>query len=281
MVSPLHVLVTGATGNQGGALSRILLKKGHHVRAFVRNADSAAAKDLEGLGAEVKTGNFDDISSIQQAAQGIDSIFAMATPYSGADVETRHGMNLANAAKGAGVKHLLYSSVGSANRATGVEHFDSKFKVEEHIKSLGIPYTIVGPAYVMDNLLGPWMVPGLKTGQLVQPLPPSRKLQQISFSDIADFMLLVLEHQDQFFGKRLDIASDEVSGLEVAGILSQVTNHTIQYVQKPIEGMEVMYEWFDQVGYSVDISSLRHDYPEIIWHTFEEWAKGQDWSMLE
>lgn len=259
----------------------MLLKKGYRVRAFVRKAESAAAKDLEGLGAELKAGNFDDVSSIERAAQDVDAIFAVATPYSGVDVETRHGMNLANAAKAAGVQHLLYSSVASANRATGVDHFDSKYKIEEHIKTLGIPYTIVAPAYVMDNVLGPWMIPGLKSGQLMQPLPPPRKLQQISFSNIADFMALVLEHKDQFIGRRLDIASDEVSGLEVADILSRVTGHTIQYFQGPIEGMEVMYQWFDKVGYSVDIPSLRRDYPEMGWHTFEEWAKGQDWGMLE
>ena len=277
----LHVLITGASGNQGGRLARILLKKRHRVRAFVRKTDSAVAKELEGLGAEVRAGDFDDVSSIQQAAQGVDAMFAVATPYSGTDVETRHGLNLANAAKGAGVPHLLYSSVSDANRNTGIAHFDSKYKVEEHIKTLGIPYTIVAPAYVMDNLLGYWMIPGLKSGQLTQPLPPSRKLQQTSFSNNADFMALVLENQDRFIGKRLNIASDEVSGLEVAEILSRVAGRTIQYVQGPIEGMEIMYQWFDKVGYSVDIPSLHREYPEIGWHTFEEWAKLQDWSILE
>lgn len=275
------VLVTGATGNQGGALSRLLLKKGHRVKALVRSPDHAAAKELEGLGAEVITGNFNDVSSIQLAAQGVEAMFAVATPYSGPEVETRHGMNLANAAKGAGVMHLLYSSVANANRDTGIEHFDSKCKVEEHIKTLDIPHTIVAPAYVMDNLLSPWSVLDFKSGQLKQPLPPSRKLQQISYSDIAAFMGIVLERRDQFIGKRIDIASDEVSGLEVADTLSQVTGHTIQYVKAPIEGVEVMYQWFDQVGYTVDIASLHNDYPEIKWHTFEEWARGQDWSMLE
>ncbi|MCZ6613417.1 MAG: hypothetical protein O6762_01905 [Thaumarchaeota archaeon] len=79
----------------------------------------------------------------------------------------------------------------------------------------------------------------------------------------------------------MDIASDEVSGLEVAEILSRVTGRTIQYVQGSIEGMEIMCQWFDKVGYSVDIPSLHREYPEIGWHTFEEWAKRQDWGMLE
>ena len=102
------VLVTGATGQQGGAVARVLLKRGHRVRGFTRRADSPAARQLERLGAELAIGNFDDPASIERAAEGVDAVYAMATPYeAGIEVETRQGITLVDAVKAAGVEHLI------------------------------------------------------------------------------------------------------------------------------------------------------------------------------
>jgi uncharacterized protein YbjT (DUF2867 family) len=286
MSNSLSVLVTGATGKQGNPVARVLLEKGHRVRALTRKPDSAAAQELKRLGAELATGNFDDRATLERAARGVDAVFAMATPYeAGTDVEIRQGITLADAVKAAGVKHLVYSSVGSADRKTGIPHFDSKYKIEEHIKGLGVPYSIIGPVFFMDNLISPWWLPGLQQGKFVIALPRSRKLQQIAVTDIGEFAVLVLEHRQQFLGKRLDIASDDVSPAEVAEILSRVTGHKIESVEQPIEEVRgvsedwaKMFEWFNRVGYSADIARLRRDYPQVGWHTFEQWAKAQDWS---
>ena len=88
MSNKLTVLVTGATGKQGGAVARLLLKKGHHVRAFTRKPDSLAAQELKRLGAELATGNFEDRASVERAAKSTDAIFAMSTREAGAEVET-------------------------------------------------------------------------------------------------------------------------------------------------------------------------------------------------
>jgi uncharacterized protein YbjT (DUF2867 family) len=141
----------------------------------------------------------------------------------------------------------------------------------------------------MENLLSPWTLPQLKEGRLPMALPSSRPLQQITPSDIAAFTALVLERREEFVDRRVDIASDELSGEEVAEILSGVTGREIHYVELPLEQVRQaigedgarMFEWFDQVGYSADISALRREHPEVGWHTFEGWAKEQDCSVLE
>jgi uncharacterized protein YbjT (DUF2867 family) len=220
----------------------------------------------------------------------MDAIFVVATPFeAGMEAETRHGIAAADAAKAAGVGHIVYSSVANADKDTGIPHFDSKRKVEEHIEGLGIPYTIVAPVYFMENLLSPWTLPELKEGRLPMALPSSRPLQQTALSDIAAFTALVLENRDRFGGRRVDIASDELAGEKAAEILTRVTGREIHYVELSLEQVRQamgedgarMFEWFDQVGYSADIEALRRENGGIGWHTFEDWAKEQNWSGLK
>jgi uncharacterized protein YbjT (DUF2867 family) len=159
---------------------------------------------------------------------------------------------------------------------TGIPHFESKYKVEQHIKNLGIPYTIIGPTFFMENLLGP----GLEQGELALPLPSSSILQQSALQNIAEFSALVLEQRKPFLGKRIDIASDEVTGDQAAEILSNVLGYKIKYVPVQLEqvyqaneDMARMYEWYDKVGTGIDILALHQEYPEVNWLTFRDWAK--------
>jgi uncharacterized protein YbjT (DUF2867 family) len=289
MSNSLSVLVCGATGKQGGALARRLLEKGHSVRAFIRRPDSSAAKELERLGAELTEGDFEDPTTIEKAARGMDAVFVVATPFeAGTNTEIRHGIGAADAAKGAGVSHLVYSSVAGADQDTGIPHFDSKREVEKHIEGLGVPYTIVAPVYFMENLLVPWMLSELEEGRLPMALPASRPLQQIALADLAAFTAVVLENREEFVGRRVDIASDEFTGEEVAQNLTRATGREIEYVGLPLEQVRKtmgedgarMFRWFDQTGYSAAIDALRQEHPEVGWHTFEEWAMAQDWSAL-
>ena len=282
------VLVTGATGKQGGAVTRRLLRAGHSVRALTRNPDSPAAAALRALGAEVVRGDFEDRDSLRAAAEGRDAAFVVSTPFeAGMDAETRQGINAVDAARDAGVGYVVYTSVASADQKTKIPHFDSKFLVEEHLKASGVPHAIIAPVYFMENAFMPWVLPGLKEGAYASPLTPDRGLQQIALDDIGAFAAHVLEHRDQFNGRRIDIASDELSGKQFAKILSTVTGRKIGYTQislDPIRAMSedfaVMYEWFERVGYSIDLAKLRQEYRAIGWHGFKDWTKKQDWSVL-
>ena len=156
----------------------------------------------------------------------------MGTPFEdGTEGETRRGKLMADIAKENKVEHLVYSSVANADKNTGIPHFESKYKIEQHIKNLRIPHTIIGPTFFMENLLGP----GLEQGQLALPLSPSSILQQSALQNIAEFSALVLERRKPFLGKRIDIASDEVTGEQAAEILSNVLGNKIGYVSVPLQ----------------------------------------------
>jgi uncharacterized protein YbjT (DUF2867 family) len=285
----LNVLVTGATGKQGGHLVRELLARGHSVRAMTRKPDSPAAAELAGRGVTIVTGNFDDQGSLERAARGVDTVFAMSTPYeSGSKTETREGINIVRAAVTSGVKHLVYSSVAGADRATGIPHFDSKFEVEKEIRRSGVPFTIVAPVFFMENFLADYMAAEIAKGSISMALPATRRVQQIAVSDIAQFTALVIERRESFLGKRIDIASDELTGVTVATAISEVMGRHIKYTALPIEAarssnndLALMFEWFDRVGYDADIVGLRSLYPEVDWHRFSDWAGEQDWSRLK
>jgi uncharacterized protein YbjT (DUF2867 family) len=272
-----NILVTGATGQQGGSLAKLLLQKKHKVYALTRNAQSSAAQDLGNRGANIVKGDLDDSDSLKRAVKDVESVFLMGTPFEdGTEGEIRRGKLMADIAKENNIEHLVYSSVANADKNTGIPHFESKYKVEQHIKNLGIPYTIIGPTFFMENLLGP----GLEQGQLALPLSQSTTLQQSALENIAEFSALVLERRKPFLGKRIDIASDEVTGEQAAEILSNVLGNKIRYVPIPLEqvyqaneDMARMYEWYGKVGTGIDISALRQENPEVNWLTFRDWAK--------
>ncbi|KPK09636.1 MAG: nucleoside-diphosphate sugar epimerase [Anaerolineae bacterium SG8_19] len=283
------VLVTGATGSQGGSVVQALLERGHKVRGMTRNADSSAAEKLRLRGVEVVAGDFIDQDSLVRAANGVDTVFTMTTPFEeGVEAETAQGIAITNAAKEAGVGHLIYSSVANADKATGIPHFDSKYEVEKHIASSGLPYTIIAPVYFMENLTTPWSVPGLRQGKLALALPADQPLQQIAVRDIGAFAAAVIERRESVFGHRYDIAGDEISGEESAAIFSEATGRKIQYESFPpdalraqSEDMALMFEWLNDTGYSADIAGLRRDFPEVTWLDFATWIGRQDWSVLD
>jgi uncharacterized protein YbjT (DUF2867 family) len=273
------ILVTGATGQQGGSLARLLLRKKLKVYALTRNAQSVSAQDLRNKGANIVKGDLDDSDSLEHAVKDVESVFLMGTPFEdGTEGETRRGKLMADIAKENGIEHLVYSSVANADKNTGIPHIESKYKVEQHIKSLGIPYTIIGPTFFMENLLGS----GLGQSQQTLPLSSSSILQQSALQNIAEFSALVLEGYDPFLGKRIDIASDEVTGEQAAEILSNKLGYKIKYVPVPLErvykvneDMVRMYDWYEKVGTGINISALHLEYPEVNWLSFKDWAKLQ------
>ena len=127
-----------------------------------------------------------------------------------------------------------------------------------------------------------YLKPGLEQGQLALPLSPSSILQQSALQNIAEFSALVLEHSKTFLDKRIDIASDEVTGEQTTKVLSNELGRKIRYVHIPLdrvregnEDMARMYEWYEMVGTGIDIPSLHQEYPQVNWLSFKDWAKSQ------
>lgn len=240
------------------------------------------------MGIEVWGGNLEDPRSVEAAAKDCSVAYIVATPFEkGPDYETRIATTAMDAARSAGVPYIVYSSVSDADRNTGIPHFESKANAERHLQKMGIDYAIVAPVFFMENLTMPWMTAGLASGVLAMGLPEDRKLQGVAVRDIAAFSALAVEQRNAFRGKRVNIAGDEVAPIDMARRLSEATGRKISYQQVPLaqirkqsEDSAKMFEWFDRVGYSVDIPQLRKDYPSVGWQTFGAWAGTQDWKRV-
>jgi uncharacterized protein YbjT (DUF2867 family) len=282
----LAVVVTGATGQQGGAVVKSLLERGHQVRAVTRDTDSAKARELAKAGVTLVRASLEDTAALTKALEGATSLFAMTTPFGGGtQAETRQGISAADAAKAADV-HLVFTSVGSANRQTGVPHFDSKYEVERHIATIGVRATVLAPVYFMENLY--FGKEQLAKGVYAAPLPPTRQLAQIALADIGAVAVRLLEDPGRFAGKRFDLAGDELTGNDIVAVLSRVTGRPFTYFQVPLDVIRQrmsddaakMYAWLDRAGWTVDPAALRREFPDVALHDFESWVRAQDWKTL-
>lgn len=274
------VLVTGATGHQGGAVARELLARRYHVRAMTRHPDNEAARELAELKAEIVQGDYDDPDSLPKAVEGVWGVFAVQNTWeAGAEREEEQGKRFAEICRRAGVQHYVYSSVGSADRRTGIPHFDNKWRIEETVRQLRFPsYTIIRPVFFMENFLGSWFTPALEEGKLAMAVKPSTVLQMISVVDIGRYGAWAFENHRRLNGRAIDIAGDERTMPETAEIIGSAADREIEFVSVPIEevrkGSEdaaIMYEWFDAVGYNVDIKALIRE-SGIRPMTLVEWA---------
>jgi uncharacterized protein YbjT (DUF2867 family) len=279
------ILITGATGHQGGAVARELLAKGAKVRAMTRHPEGPQAAELKRLGAEVVFGDLDDGASVERALQGAWGAFAVQNTWeAGVEREEEQGKRFAELARKAGVHHLVYASVASADKKTGIPHFDNKARVEETVRSLGFPsYTILRPVFFMENWLLPSFLPGIQEGTLAMAIRPETRLQMIAVQDIGKYGAQAFLRHADMNGRAIDIAGDELTVPEVAKVLSRAVGHEVRFVQVPIEEVRkfsedyaIMLEWFDRVGYSVDIAA-RSTESGIRPTTFADWTTTVSW----
>jgi uncharacterized protein YbjT (DUF2867 family) len=279
MRSRKTVLVTGATGRLG-AIVGVLLARGHRVRATTRDPMSDAATRLRSQGAEVVPGDFDDPSTIRAAVADVDAVFATGTAHrAGPAGEIRHGRTVADSAAAAAGPHLVYCSGDGAAEDSPLPLFRGKFKVEQHIRALRVPHTILAPTYFMENLFSPWNLPVLRAGTYPSPIPVDRLLQQTAIADLIAFATLVIERPAEFLGQRVELASDELNGDAAAAALSRVLNRDIHAEQVTTARLSppvrALFAWLERTGHAVDTKALRRRYPEVGWHRYEDWARLQ------
>lgn len=257
------IVVTGATGKQGGAtLAHLSRRGGFKLRAMTRKPSGDAAQAIAKLGVEVVAADLDDAASLERALTGAWGVFAVQNTWeAGVAREEEQGKRLATIARQRGVQHFVYTSVGSAHKQTGIPHFDNKFRIEQTVKQLAFPsHAIIRPVFFMDNLLSANFLNGDK---LVTALKPTTKLQMIASDDIGRFGADAFVRADQWKGVELDIAGDAATMLEAAAAVSTAVGRPVTYQPIPIEAVRqysddvaTMLEWFDAVGYSADIAAL-------------------------
>jgi uncharacterized protein YbjT (DUF2867 family) len=273
------ILITGATGKQGGAVAHQLLERGYSVRAMTRKPEQPAAKALAAKGAEVMAGDLDDAASLERALTGVWGIWAVQNTWeAGVEREEEQGKRLAKAAREKGVQHYVYTSVGSAQRQTGIPHFDNKWRIEETVRGLKFPsHVILRPVFFMENLLGPWFLNGDK---LVTAMKPETVLQMIAVEDIGKYGLLAFEQSERMNRLEVDLAGDAVTMPQAAEILSRALGKPLSFMPIPIEAIRknsedtaLMLEWFDRVGYSADITGNQKKFG-IAPTTLSAWASG-------
>ena len=278
MANERAVLITGATGKQGGATARALAGKGFMLRAMTRNPGSDAAKAVAAdAGAELVRGDLNDEASLKEALKGAWGVFAVQNTWeAGVAGEEEQGKPLATLAREAGVQHFVYTSVGSAHRKTGIPHFENKYRVEETIRGLGFPsHVILRPVFFMENLPSPWFLNG---DNLYAAMPPALKLQMIATSDIGRHGARAFIEAAALNRREIDLAGDSATMPEAAAALSQGLGRAITFVQIPIsdvrknsEDFALMLEWFERVGYDADIEGVARE-SGIRPMTLVEWA---------
>lgn len=276
------VVVTGATGKQGGAAFRHLREKGFALRALVRDPDKPNARALEGPRVEVLRGDLDDTAAMERALDGAYGAYSMQSWQEGAEVEVRRGIAFAEAANREDVGHFVYSSVAAADQNTGIPHFESKGKIEERIRGIGMPYTIFRPVFFMENWLT--MRQGIDDGAIMLPLSPQTRFQMIAVDDIGAFVALAFEHPGHWRNRAFELAGDSLSMTELAEAFSRVSGREVRYQQVPWDQFEqraghemtLMYRWFEEHGYKVDIAEVRREYPSL--KTFNRWLE-QNWKQ--
>jgi uncharacterized protein YbjT (DUF2867 family) len=279
------LLVTGATGRQGGAVIRHSLGRSN-LRALTRNPGSYAAQQLARQGVELVQGDMDDSSSLERAARGVYGIYSVQDFWTaGARREVEQGKSLAEVAKKVGVQHFVYSSVGGAERNTGITHWETKWEIEKHIRKLGLPATILRPASFMETYHILEVEVGLLKGKLADPIGGEKPYQTIATDDIGAFAALAFQRPKDFIGLELEIAGSELTNIEAAKVFSRVMGKPVKFQKLPMPivrlflGKEFyeMFRWFNNSGYNADIPGLRKSYPEIHLHTLEEWLREDGW----
>jgi uncharacterized protein YbjT (DUF2867 family) len=259
------ILVTGATGQQGGAVARRLLDKGQKIRVLTRSPEKA--KELAGRGAEVVRGDFEDTESLKEAIKGVAGVFLVGTPFEkGPQAEIEQGKAIVLTCWKLGTPHLVYSSVCAANRNTGIPHFESKARVESYLRQTGQDCTVLRPVWFMENFTSPWLYPSIEKGVLSTPVLTDRKLQMIALGDIGEFASEAFLRPKEFIGEEIDLAGDELTMEDISLQISCAMNRQVRYEPIPEEKAEAavghdfasMYRWFNREGYQVNIEALKN-----------------------
>jgi uncharacterized protein YbjT (DUF2867 family) len=259
------VAVIGATGQQGRSVVDALQDLNAPVRALVRNPDSPAARALRATGTEVVQADQEDSRSLADGLTDVAALFYMTTfeGPEGPAGEVRRGHAVADAAARAKVPHAVYSSVGGAERGTGIPHFESKFDVEKRLRGL-VPATILRPTFFMENLSAQ-LTPN-EDGEIVirMPMPGDVPVQMVAVRDIGRAAARLLVEPGAIDGDAIEIAGDELTldlvaarAGEAFGVPARFETIPLEYLGDD-EDLKAMFRWFAEgSSYQADLAQSR------------------------
>lgn len=219
-------LILGATGLQGGAVAREMLKRGRSIRILTRRASSLKAKSLAKMGAEMVEGDLRKPDTLPAAFAGVTGVFSVQDFYApgvGLVGECEQGLAVIAAAKAAGVRHIVQSSMGDGHKPGGPEHFISKALLEREIKRSSIDWTLLGTVWFMDNLLNPQMKPALMFPVLAGSLEPETNFQMLAIEDLGWMAAEALTDPDRWKGRKINLAGDVMTVAQMKDTYRAVT----------------------------------------------------------
>ena len=256
MANNKTIFVTGGTGNQGGAVARNLIEQGFTIKVLTRNPNSIKSENLKTMNIEVVKGDLNNADTYREYLKNVYGIFSVQTFENGVEKEINQGITLATLAKEFGIKHFLYSSVFGADLNSGVAHMESKFKIENHIKQIGLPFTIIRPTSLFENFLIPQVKKGILKGKLVQAIHRNTVLQYIAAEDIGKAAAKIFQESEMYLGKTIPLATEQLSTQEVADKFSEVLNKKIEYKKLPVlvtrlflgKNLYKMFKWMTEIS---------------------------------
>ncbi|MFO0631850.1 MAG: NmrA/HSCARG family protein [Nannocystaceae bacterium] len=280
--SPAQILVIGATGTQGRAVSRQLLARGFAVRGLTRNPTSPAAQRLAGLGATPVAGDLDDATALEAAMRGVHGVYLVTEFFkNGIEGELRHGKRVAELAKRVGVRHLVHASVAGADRRSGVPHFDSKGEIEAHIRSLGIPATFLRPTIFMEDLTDKQYFPPASWGMMPKILGPDRPVKWIGVDDIGAAAAEAFTRGQALHGAAIALVGDVRSMAASRELFRRVRGKAPFALPMPTflfrrlisEELVRMWEWLAAHEMDGDVAATRALVPDL--KDMETWLRGR------
>lgn len=295
MSEPTHsILVTGATGTQGGATARALLRSGRSVRAMVRDPDTPAAQALAKEGCKLVVADFEQPEALAAALEGVVSLFSIQRPdLDNSNSERRHGFALIEAAKAAGVSHFVHSSVCQVadhehfprwdEGYWSISYWTDKWAVEEKLRAAAFPkWTILRPSFIMENFTfgkAQYLFPQLEQGELLTPIAHDSNVQMIAGDDIGALAAAAFTDPTRFNGKIIELVGDEMTVDGIAAVLQNEYKTRIKVSSvSPETALEAglapgwvrSQEWINEVGYQVDPEPLKEFPVELT--GFQNWV---------
>lgn len=301
------IIVSGATGLQGGAVARRLLREGRHVRFLTRRPESARAQALRALGGHAIAADLEDASSLRAACRGAFGVFSVQDFWEhGYEREITQGRNLIRAAQLEGVDHFVYASVGGVGRTQGlgITHFDSKAAIEAELKRSSLRWTIFRPVSFLENFTmeGP-LQRMFRTGVLSFPFPGDRPFQLLAVDDEADLAAAAFHSPSTFAGLELEIASERRRLSDVAAAVAAAAGIGVTFQEVPMDIFAAFVAKTTQAGLTAATKVGPSLVPQLAWNraspiggwdadlakvrllhpglrTLEQWAASIDWAAL-
>jgi len=276
------ILVSGATGTQGGAVARALIQRGFAVRGLTRNPDSERARALSAIGVEMVRGDFDDTASLAAALAGAYGAYSVQQYRGiGVEAEIRQSKAFADAARRAGVRHLVYSSVLFARLGSGVPQFESKREIEDYIRSSELPYSFIRPASFMSNFRG--VRESASSGIYRTPFPAEMARLHIAPRDIGRAVANAFENPDRWIGRELNLAGQRIAYADIAATMSRVMGYEVRYEQIPWDEYAASAtptavareQWFMANPVAIDLDVLHREFPGFM--TIEDYLISTGW----